>query len=177
MIIAFAGGMGTGKTTAAGLIKKASDSSIILNFAAQVKNIARDCFGWDGIKDEKGRRLLQIIGTEAGRAYNPDIWVEDMRKRAKICKDLGYLNIIIDDLRFDNEADFIHSLGGYIILIKRDTKIKSSHASEQGIKYYDDIIVNNSDLSDLEQLVSMSLNKICIQEASKLKRELFPGGI
>jgi len=53
----------------------------VLHFAEPVKEIAKTCFGWDGKKDERGRRLLQLIGTEVGRGYNPDIWVDKARNR------------------------------------------------------------------------------------------------
>ena len=108
-------------------------------FADEVKRIARVCFGWDGVKDEKGRRLLQFIGTECGRAYNPDIWVEKVKK--KIVEDLGRSSVehvvIIDDVRFDNEAQYIRDNEGVVIRVfGRGEELKgecSGHASESGI--------------------------------------------
>ena len=87
------GRIASGKSTVARELKKAlyteyPDAIIrISGFAYGVKDIARRCFGWDGEKDVKGRRLLQVIGMEAGREYNPDIWVKlayDNSVRGKI---------------------------------------------------------------------------------------------
>ena len=58
--------------------------------------------------DKKPRRLYQFIGTELGRdTIDPNIWVNALHKR--------YLEhyptaqfILIDDLRFPNECDFIN---------------------------------------------------------------------
>lgn len=73
--------------------------------AKPVKQIAYEAFHWDGVKDEKGRRLLQVIGTEAGREYNENIWVEYLENNI-----LGGLFIphivLVDDCRFPNEIDY-----------------------------------------------------------------------
>ena len=151
MIIAFTGGMGTGKTTAANIVIATYENAYKKSFAAPVKEIATTCFGWDGEKDEKGRKLLQVIVTEAGRAYDPDIWANKMHEEINARYILDLDLIVIDDLRFDNEADLIHRLGGKVILIKRNTGIKSDHASEQGIKNYDIAIENNGDAAELKE--------------------------
>ena len=47
----------------------------IVSFADPLKDLCRREFGWDGEKDNKGRRLLQVVGTDAGRAYDENNWV------------------------------------------------------------------------------------------------------
>lgn len=119
IIILLSGKMYSGKDTVADIICKNYNFKKIA-FADEVKNIASKCFGWDGIKDEKGRRLLQTIGTEAGRYYNPDIWVDKLINRIEfemneveflteysVLKNPFNLNFVISDHRFPNEYEKI----------------------------------------------------------------------
>jgi hypothetical protein len=73
--IGLSGAAGAGKDTAADAIL-AQGPFYVDHFAADLKRIARDYFGWDGKKDERGRKLLQLLGTEVGRAWYEGIWVE-----------------------------------------------------------------------------------------------------
>lgn len=77
-----------------------------LGFASPLKEIARRDFGWDGNKDEKGRKLLQVIGTDAGRAYDEDIWVKYMENH--LLTELPHITFI-DDWRFPNEKSFFEN--------------------------------------------------------------------
>ena len=149
--IGFAGKMYAGKTTAAEVVRASVSGSVIIPFAKKLKEIATSVFGWDGQKDDRGRRLLQTIGTECGREYNPnfwvDRWVDEVEKELFVSlfyKDGMY--VIADDVRFDNEAEIIHKFGGKVILIGRENVGGSSdHASEKGISNYlvDRVLVND----------------------------------
>jgi hypothetical protein len=149
-IIAFAGLAQSGKTTAANFIPGVK----ILSFADPVKQIALSSFNWDGIKDEKGRRLLQVIGTECGREYDKDIWVKKMREQIKIYAPI-YNVIAIDDCRFDNEPALVKELGGIVFEILRPGCVPDGHASEQGISQnlIDKHIMNDGTLEQLKENV------------------------
>ena len=112
----------------------------VFPFAAPLKDIARNQFGWDGEKDERGRRLLQVLGTEAGRAYNPNIWTEKwVEKVADWARLRGPLSLAIaDDLRFDNEAEALWSLKfakASVVKIEREghKPDQTDHVSEIGV--------------------------------------------
>lgn len=127
-------------------------------FADKVKEIAEKEFGWDGKKDDKGRRLLQRIGTEVGRDYNKDIWVDYfsdfMNDNTNEDRELPTL-FIIDDWRFKNEAEninFDYEGSTYTIRVRRDIERDEdqlNHASEKGLptdpEYYDFVFDNNYD--------------------------------
>lgn len=84
-----------------------------------------------------GRRLLQTLGTELGRAKISDhLWIDLAISRLGVIE--GAPVAVITDGRFDNEAAAIRRAGGKVILIEsfespgyRSTA--DAHASEQGI--------------------------------------------
>jgi dephospho-CoA kinase len=109
-VILVSGKAGVGKTTAAEYIQDYLTSNItaysyLTHFALGVKAIAYD-MGWNGVKDEKGRKLLQDIGN-VGREYNKDTWVNFMMDSIwkQIPEELLDI-IIVDDWRFPNEAEY-----------------------------------------------------------------------
>jgi hypothetical protein len=82
--------------------------------------------GWDGRKDDRGRRLLCDLGM-AMRAYEPDHWINHARAamRGRPC--------VFTDVRFQNEADFIRAEGGIIVRVVRDYQlVPLQHESELG---------------------------------------------
>jgi len=110
------GRAGEGKTTFATmcrdyLVKKGHEATII-SFAQAVKDTAKS-MNWDGNKDDKGRRLLTVIGG-AGREYDESTWARMAVKKIvdffienadETGQDWGF--VFIDDWRFFNEGDVI----------------------------------------------------------------------
>ena len=103
------------------------------------------------------RLLLQLIGTECGRnIIHPDIWVNCLKKKYYQFK--NQYNIIIPDLRFNNEANFVKENNGKIIIVEREEiinieSIKSikNHSSENSLALDPSysLIKNNGTISDL----------------------------
>jgi len=91
------------------------------------------------------RETLQFIGTEVLRATDPDCHVK-ATMAAVIAS--GGVNLVNDDLRFDNEAQAIKDMGGYIVKVEREgAETKQGilgHASEAGINpmFIDMVFVN-----------------------------------
>ena len=106
MIIMVTGKAGSGKDTFYRLATLFRAGSLVVSrfaFADSVKSVARS-LGWDGRKDAKGRKLLQDVGA-VGRAYDKDIWVNDV---LNTIEELNRDVIpIITDLRFANEYTVI----------------------------------------------------------------------
>lgn len=155
-VFAIAGPLGSGKSTLADYLKvklsAITDDILYMPFARRVKEIALS-MGWDGKKDEKGRRLLQLLGTECGReCIDPFIW-SNYWLTTVLAK--GPAFVIVDDLRFENEIYVIKRLPHCLIKIKGRNEPKSTanlHASEVGLedKEFNHIYFNNRRLEAIE---------------------------
>jgi len=180
--IGIAGPMGSGKSTAARMIAEIlHDYKLVMNipFAYRLKKQA-EALGWDGNKmNEKGRKLLQMLGTQVGReCIDEDIWVcnwvEEGIEATKhiITPDCesnhgGCLVIIADDVRFPNEAEAIKSRGGKILFLT-DRHLGSlphacsHHKSETSLFAGPDdyIIKNEGDLDDLKAAIAEFVTKM-----------------
>jgi len=150
-IIGLAGPKGVGKTTIAKeLARKIGPScwSQVFSFADPIRNMAR-AFGLSDfqLSDTKEkekvieglgispREFMQRIGTDFGRSISKDVWIHAMEQRIKgeMCY-WDVLTVIIDDVRFDNEAEFIRAHGGKVFELGRDdVEYTSEHSSEAGI--------------------------------------------
>jgi hypothetical protein len=117
--IGFTGLAGSGKTYAATWFRFRAGKGSVWSFAGEIKAIAKT-MGWDGQKDDRGRKLVQDIGS-AGRAYDPWMWVSKMPTDQPI---------IIDDVRFLNEAEAIKDAGGIVVRIIRPGLYTMNHESE-----------------------------------------------
>ncbi len=62
------------------------------------------------------RQILQWWGTEYRRAKQPDYWLNQVRDRIRSDPEAHW---VIPDVRFQNEADILRSLGGHIGLVLR----------------------------------------------------------
>lgn len=106
-----------------------------------------DEHGWEyaKVKYPEIRYLLQRFGTEVGRdLYGVDFWVE--RVVSQIEFDGDY---VITDVRFPNEEQAVHLIGGKVFKIVRPgTGAVNGHASEAYVDSMpvDGIIMNEGDL-------------------------------
>jgi hypothetical protein len=111
------------------------------------------------------RVMMQTLGTEWGRELmNPQIWVNLVARRWKEINSLPAIDgMVLSDVRFDSEAEWITLNGGVIIEIVRPEhhslveKVKTAvglegHVSEKGIarSYITHTIVNDGSLTDFD---------------------------
>lgn len=85
----------------------------ILYFADGVKEEAKR-LGWDGVKDDNGRALLQVIGDMYRNVYGKDYWIKQLER--KIQPDYHY--VIIPDTRYFNEALYFRKRGMKQIVVR-----------------------------------------------------------
>ena len=166
-----------------------------LSFADSLKDSVSAIFGWDRAllegdtkesrefretvdsfwskkfsKDITPRYILQQFGTEVCRNNLLDsIWVDSLERKI-----LQHENVVITDVRFNNEIEFLKNLGATLIQVNRDVAMPNwydvysiedaeyfeDYATKQGIhrsEYewlsnpsIDHIIENNGSFRDLE---------------------------
>ena len=109
--------------------------------------------GWDKAKQEpQVRRLLQDLGISARELIDENIWVN-----AALSSIGANDRIVITDVRFENEAAMIKSMGGQLWRIKRSgVGPVNGHVSESEMDGYkvNQIFVNNGSLEELEMLIT-----------------------
>jgi hypothetical protein len=175
MIVGMVGFIGSGKGTVGSILTNKygfkSDA-----FANPVKDCVAAIFGWDRemlegaeswsrlARDQEEpwwqkrigsmtpRRALQLMGTEAGRnVFHADIWMHALERRLNLEQDY-----VITDVRFPNEIELIHKLGGVVVCIKRG----------QEPLWYERACATNNELN-LDRTLSMDVepyNNIHISE-------------
>lgn len=137
MLIGVVGFIGSGKGTVGDILEQ--KGYIKDSFAKPLKDAVSCMFGWprdllegdtevsrkwreepDVYWSEKfdreftPREALQLMGTEAGRdVFHKDIWVISLLNRAK------GRDVVVTDVRFKNEIDYIQENGGYVVRIIR----------------------------------------------------------
>jgi len=167
MIIGITGKSGHGKDEIAKHLE--SKGFIHIKFSKGVKLATMAMFGltWEQVSEgdrseviesygKSVRYLLQMVGTEWGRRFNKDIWVD----RVEDMTQDNNLNYVISDVRFNNEADICT----HIIKVMRpeyDGKCED-HESEDGIDvmYLDDVIINNGTIEDLVEKTEYAIDRL-----------------
>lgn len=116
------------------------------------------------------RNLLQTFGTDFVRNnIDNDFWTN--KTKSIIMKGLfespdQELHYIIDDVRFENESDFVKSMNGIVIGIKRgDGTNFGSHPSERTMRDCWSIMAsvtihNDGDLTDLRRKINETLKEL-----------------
>lgn len=134
-VLAISGHAQNGKDAVAELLRdglKADGNKVLTtHYADLLKYMCRTFFDWDGNKDEKGRHILQYVGTDIIRKQAPDFWVDF------VSSVLTYFNenwdyVLIPDTRFPNEIDKLISNGFDVVHIRVvRPNFKSSLTEEQ----------------------------------------------
>ncbi|MCE2836914.1 MAG: hypothetical protein LW834_08115 [Cyanobium sp. 49614_E6] len=108
------------------------------------------------------RQMLQSLGTEWGRRLvDQELWVRCWAQLAGDAMARGR-GVVVDDVRFWNEAQLVQHLGGVMVEVKRPgggSDAFIGHASEGGLAEwaFDACLSNDQDLAHLEVLVDQLL--------------------
>lgn len=162
MIVGLIGRAGSGKTTAAKVItgelnfEKHAFADPLKKMLINAGMCTYDeCYVE---KTEQSRWLMQKVGTEIFRNQVDDNWWI-LQAKGMVSEALTRIpNVVLDDVRFPNEADAIKDMGGILIKIEREghlqDKTDHTHASETQIDKieYDHIITAKS--GDVDGLIS-----------------------
>lgn len=163
-IIGITGKAGSGKDTAARYLREYRPTQFrSIAFADPIRDAMRVIFGWDhsyfehpkkNEVDERfgisPRKAMQTLGTEWGRNFiNTDLWLILAGARAEPLLGAGF-NVMVTDVRFENEAQWIRKNGGVVWHIDRKvedaTGGNAGHSSESGVKFVKgDVRINNNE--------------------------------
>ena len=102
------------------------------------------------------RQILQFFGTEYVRHVCDDFWLKSVKSRIDLIDSENKL-VIIPDLRFLNEFDFIKSFDKNVVirLTREDVVVDTGHASEsESLEIKEDILIEseNNDFSKINEL-------------------------
>ena len=102
----------------------------------------------NGVVFNNVRQIMQYIGTDVIRYYDSNWHVKKIKEQIKEGE-----KYVIDDVRFQNEAEMINDMGGDLWFVTRPIiKGLSKHESENSILWQkiDNIIVNDKSLEYLK---------------------------
>jgi hypothetical protein len=164
-IIGFGCTAQVGKDTAAEYLEKIYPGKVKrVAFADKLKIVAMElfglsweqCYGSQEIKETVDprwgatpRELLQGVGQKM-REILPDIWVDTVfNVTIPKLAEQGYDCFIISDVRYPNEGDKIHEMGGVVVKVTREgsgVTVGATHSSETAMNDYEnfDFVLENN---------------------------------
>ncbi len=133
-VIGLTGKKRHGKTLFCGYLGLKLPEYRTINFKDSLLEMAYS-IGWNGEKDDRGRKLLQRLDTDVCReCIDQDYWVTRWFERVSF---VSSEYVLVDDVRFNNEAAAIKALNGMIIKVVTpgldDLGDFDNHISEAGI--------------------------------------------
>ena len=170
-LIGLTGRARSGKDTVAHHLNE-NNSYSSYAFAQPMKQACKIMFNWseqhvngdlkevvDPLFGISPRVAMQRLGTEFGReTINKSMWL--LRAQTEID---SKLNLVITDVRFNNEAELIKENGGIVIEIRRnDREAVSEHKSENGIdeSLVDFVVENNGTIACLYDRIDTIVKSI-----------------
>lgn len=193
IIIAFCGLAQSGKSTAMQAVRhfihKNSPKAAVytLNFADPLKEAYRAITGeffldvaeyknapsamFEGLTN---RQVIQKIGTDALRnSFDKRIWIRCLQKKIEnlaITEHGHECYILIGDLRFANEADWVIGNNGIIVQIQRKGVVSDGHESEGTTLIPGYLIKNDGTLEELYE----KINNLCWAVLMPEKKSVLP---
>lgn len=168
MIVGFVGRKGVGKDTAADVLVQ-NKGYVRRKFAQPIKDICAIAFQvpsalLDGPEKEiligkhqlSPRQMMQIVGTDFFRAHiHENFWIHHFQDW--VADQPPSTNVVVTDIRFQNELDAVQRLGGIVIKIERSSgegrhQDTDAHVTESGIdnlKNVDVVLQNDGSVQDL----------------------------
>lgn len=127
------------------------------------------------LKGMTARELMQVTGTEFGRdLLYPEVWLDAWRRDVEALL-RAQIPVVVDDVRFPNEAQTVLLLGGALVSIDRpghqsDPKgATNGHRSEGGLVNFPvcHTLVNDGTVVDLQQKALQ-----LVKDLSSVRKEL-----
>jgi hypothetical protein len=181
MIIGFTGPAGCGKSTAAQILQESGWRRI--SFADPLRRLARrihpewcDDIFEHGNKDRiypptgySPRELLRTLADEI-KTLCPGAFVRAMGLELdRLTMPQHATSVVIDDVRYEAEANLVRARGGWIVHVKRDgIRYRRDHSSEEPLPFAagDLAIHNYGDTAALAQELSALVTRVMARDAA-----------
>lgn len=168
-LIGLTGKAGSGKDTVANFLERGYGYTKY-SLAQPLKEMLNGVFGWSMelwqnrewkecplLGDVSPRKLAQWLGTDILRKYaGEDIWIKLMEDRLDTnpCAQM-----VVADVRFENEARAIHVKGGIVIqLVNPDAPAVAAHSSEAGVPTHLIDFTATARMGETEFLIDQVIN-------------------
>jgi hypothetical protein len=177
-IVLVNGKAGSGKDTVCEFLEKELNSRRVRTFivgnADAVRRLARNAYGWNDVKDDKGRQLLIDI-TNAGYNYDPYFWERESKETVNRYSYVGLTPkdtvILVNDWRYKNTYDFWGREQCRVITIRVSRGVEKctpyaetikNDKSEVGLDNFcfEHFILNDGSLEDLYKSLTRVLGEI-----------------
>ena len=178
-VIGIAGRAGSGKSTMARLVRWQFGQSDLVKFAAPLKAATRGLLIHQGFTADEATRaiegdlkrlpderlggltptqIMQAIGNGVRDDLDSDVWVRMARQRVAVSPAPV---IIIDDVRYANEAAAVRQMGGRVVMItgREDASVSTGHASERFDFEPDLTFHNTGSVLDMERWITAHLTR------------------
>lgn len=137
----------------------------MIDGAATMAGLLEELGGdWEAAKDHRlhgaeVRRLLQVYATELCRTnYGADCWVRKVEQKIRAA---DVTEVVMTDVRFESEAEWVLANGGRIIEITRPgIGPVNGHSSEKGLdpRLISATVANDGTLDDLARRMEEAIN-------------------
>lgn len=178
-LIGIAGRAGSGKSTMARLVRLQFGQSDMVKFAAPLKAATRALLIHQGFTADEAKRaiegdlkrlpddrvggltptqIMQAIGNGVREDLDSEVWVRMARQRVAVSPAPV---IIIDDVRYANEAAAVRQMGGRVVMItgRADASVSTDHVSEQFAFEPDMTFHNAGSVLDMERWITAHLTR------------------
>ena len=178
LVIGITGRAGSGKDSAPSFIEDRvlPNETVVRHFADRLKAIANLFFSQEQLTDRElkekvdefwgisPRRFLQMCGTEMFRkVWREDVWTkclerEIMYMQGNASENAMYKRIVfVPDVRFPNEVETIHKLGGIVARVVRPNNPLGISAQHDSERFIDELPVDLEIVNKAENAVEWSL--------------------
>lgn len=117
------------------------------------------------------RELMQTLGTEWGcELVHPRLWLMVADRLVEYCKRQHIAALVITDVRFEDEAEWVRSHGGEVWHITRQGAGNvNAHVSESGLPEHliDLVIPNDGTIDDLTLQLDAAMQSVLVSRKTK----------
>jgi len=126
--------------------------AINVDYTDETKELPHPVFG------KSPREMMQTLGTEWMRdQVDKNGWL-NLAKERFLC---GPKGLVIPDVRFNNEAEWIRENGLLIYMHSKKVEEVATHSSENGVQLVsnkDGVLVNDGSIQDLYDQIDETIN-------------------